>query len=62
MITEQDWPLEQRIRDCFDVLENLSKYRDDAIFRPSPFHVHASLSAAREALELLSKRNQEANV
>lgn len=56
-VTELDWPLAKRIADALDVLETLSKYRDDAIFRPSPVRVAFSLSAAREALQLLAERS-----
>lgn len=54
--SENDWPLEKRIADALDLFERTAKGGYDVLFRPSPFMVHCSLSAAREALGVLVQR------
>jgi hypothetical protein len=55
-LTEQDWPLAERISSALDLFERTAKGGFDPIFRPSPFHIAAALSAAREALQILVER------
>jgi hypothetical protein len=57
--TKTDWPLSKRISDALDVLEQLSKFRGDFAFMPSPFHVAASLSAARQALKEMTEQTND---
>jgi hypothetical protein len=56
MDSEKDWPMDKRVSDALDLFERSVKC--DPLFRPSPFQVAASLSAAREALKVLVERSK----